>query len=203
MFKNIYLMICLILLSYKDIKSRSVPVIWLILIGAGIPVIYVYDYMINGNVPDYIRLIIAAVIMALLVVVSLFTSLIGEADGIIIGYVCFLMDVYAAVTAVLISFVLLAISYSYIFLHRKLLLSSQQMTFFIIPITLLCAVVDTTSSTIMVCRQAYLQDLAYETTPSREKTTFSAMVMNTISAMKMYVSSTNTTESAILKKTDV
>ena len=89
------------------------------------------------------------------------------------------------------------------FLHRKLLLSSQQMTFFIIPITLLCAVVDTTSSTIMVCRQAYLQDLAYETTPSREKTTFSAMVMNTISAMKMYVSSTNTTESAILKKTDV
>mgnify|MGYP000110998292 CR=1 FL=1 len=48
-----------------------------------------------------------------------------------------------------------------------------------------------------------LQDLAYETTPSREKTTFSAMVMNTISAMKMYVSSTNTTESAILKKTDV
>ena len=74
---------------------------------------------------------------------------------------------------------------------------------FIIPITLLCAVVDTTSSTIMVCRQAYLQDLAYETTPSREKTTFSAMVMNTISAMKMYVSSTNTTESAILKKTDV
>lgn len=98
MFKNIYLMMCLILLSYKDIKSRLVPVIWLILIGAGIPVIYVYDYMINGNVPDYIRLIIAAVIMALLVVVSLFTSLIGEADGIIIGYVCFLMDVYAAVT---------------------------------------------------------------------------------------------------------
>lgn len=46
MFKNIYLMICLIFLSYKDIKSRSVPVIWLILIGAGIPVIYVYDYMI-------------------------------------------------------------------------------------------------------------------------------------------------------------
>jgi Flp pilus assembly protein protease CpaA len=72
MFKNIYLMICLIFLSYKDIKSRSVPVIWLILIGAGIPVIYVYDYMINGNVPDYIRLIIAAVIMALLVVVSVF-----------------------------------------------------------------------------------------------------------------------------------
>jgi len=107
MFKNIYLMMCLILLKYKDIKSRLVPVIWLILIGAGNPVIYVYDYMINGNVPDYIRLIIAAVIMALLVVVSLFTSLIGEADGIIIGYVCFLMDVYAAVTAVLISFVLL------------------------------------------------------------------------------------------------
>ena len=87
MFKNIYLMMCLILLSYKDIKSRLVPVIWLILIGAGIPVIYVYDYMINGNVPDYIRLIIAAVIMALLVVVSLFTSLIGDADGIIISFV--------------------------------------------------------------------------------------------------------------------
>ena len=92
MFKNIYLMICLILLSYKDIKSRSVPVIWLILIGAGIPVIYVYDYMINGNVPDYIRLIIAAVNKALLDVESLNTSLKGEADGIKKGYVSFLMD---------------------------------------------------------------------------------------------------------------
>ena len=88
MFKNIYLMICLILLSYKDIKSRSVPVIWLILIGAGIPVIYVYDYMINGNVPDYIRLIIAAVIMALLVVVSLFTSLIGRSEERRVGKEC-------------------------------------------------------------------------------------------------------------------
>ena len=124
-FKNIYLMMCLILLSYKDIKSRLVPVIWLILIGAGIPVIYVYDYMINGNVPDYIRLIIAAVIMALLVVVSLFTSLIGEADGIIIGYVCFLMDVYAAVTAVLISFVLLAVTGGMLMAFKKIKLKRQ------------------------------------------------------------------------------
>ena len=122
MFKNIYLMICLILLSHKDIKSRSVPVIWLILIGAGIPVIYVYDYMINGNVPDYIRLIIAAVIMALLVVVSVFTSLIG--DGIIIGYVCFLMDVYAAVTAVLISFVLLAVTGGVLMAFKKIKLKT-------------------------------------------------------------------------------
>lgn len=124
MFKNIYLMMCLILLSYKDIKSRLVPVIWLILIGAGIPVIYVYDYMINGNVPDYIRLIIAAVIMALLVVVSLFTSLIGEADGIIIGYVCFLMDVYAAVTVVLISFVLLAVTGGMLMAFKKIKLKT-------------------------------------------------------------------------------
>ena len=124
MFKNIYLMMCLILLSYKDIKSRVVPVIRLILIGAGIQVIYVYDYMINGNVPDYIRLIIAAVIMALLVVVSLFTSLIGEADGIIIGYVCFLMDVYAAVTAVLISFVLLAVTGGMLMAFKKIKLKT-------------------------------------------------------------------------------
>lgn len=48
MFKIIYLIICLAILSYKDIRSRTVPVMWLILMGAGIPVMYVCDYKAGG-----------------------------------------------------------------------------------------------------------------------------------------------------------
>ena len=54
MFKIIYLIICLAILSYKDIRSRTVPVMWLILMGAGIPIMYVCDYKAGGEIiqPD-------------------------------------------------------------------------------------------------------------------------------------------------------
>ena len=100
MFKIIYLIICLAILSYKDIRSRTVPVMWLILMGVVIPVMYVCDYKAGGE-------IIIAIIFILL---SVFTPLIGEADGIIIGYVCLLSDVYIAVFTVFISFIMLAVS---------------------------------------------------------------------------------------------
>lgn len=110
MFKTIYLVICLFILSYKDIRSRTVPVIWLILMGAAIPVVYVCDYKADGGIIQYSHIVISIIIAMIFIFLSVFTSMLGEADGIIIGYVCLLADVYIAVFTVLISFVMLAVS---------------------------------------------------------------------------------------------
>lgn len=110
MFKTIYLVICLLILSYRDIRSRTVPVVWLILMGAAIPVIYVCDYKYCSEMIQYSHIVISIIIAMIFILLSVFTSMLGEADGIIIGYVCLLADVYIAVFTVLISFVMLAVS---------------------------------------------------------------------------------------------
>ena len=110
MFKIIYLIICLAILSYKDIRSRTVPVMWLILMGAVIPVMYVCDYKAGGEIIQYSLIVLSIIIAIIFILLSVFTPLIGEADGIIIGYVCLLSDVYIAVFTVLISFIMLAVS---------------------------------------------------------------------------------------------
>lgn len=110
MFKIIYLIICLAILSYKDIRSRTVPVTWLILMGAVIPVMYVCDYKAGGEIIQYSQIVLSIIIAIIFILLSVFTPLIGEADGIIIGYVCLLSDVYIAVFTVLISFIMLAVS---------------------------------------------------------------------------------------------
>lgn len=110
MFKIIYLIICLAILSYKDIRSRTVPVMWLILMGAVIPVMYVCDYKAGGEIIKYSQIVLSIIIAIIFILLSAFTPLIGEADGIIIGYVCLLLDVYIAVFTVLISFIMLAVS---------------------------------------------------------------------------------------------
>ncbi len=120
MFKITYLIICLIILSYRDIKYRNVPVIWLVFMGAAIPVMYAGDYFLCGLRTDGIRITISVIVAALFVFISVFTSLIGEADGIIIGYVCMLTDVYEAVMAVFISFVVLAAAGVLLMLLKKL-----------------------------------------------------------------------------------
>ena len=96
MFKIIYLIICLAILSYKDIRSRTVPVMWLILMGAAIPVMYVCDYKSGGEIIQYSQIVLSIIIAIIFILLSVFTPLIGEADGIIIGYVCLLSDVYIA-----------------------------------------------------------------------------------------------------------
>ena len=88
MFKIIYLIICLAILSYKDIRSRTVPVMWLILMGAVIPVMYVCDYKAGGEIIQYSQIVLSIIIAIIFILLSVFTTLIGEADGIIIGYVC-------------------------------------------------------------------------------------------------------------------
>ena len=110
MFKIIYLIICLAILSYKDIRSRTVPVMWLILMGAVIPVMYVCDDKAGGEIIQYSQIVLSIIIAIIFILLSVFTPLIGEADGIIIGYVCLLLDVYIAVFTVLISFIMLAVS---------------------------------------------------------------------------------------------
>ena len=87
MFKIIYLIICLAILSYKDIRSRTVPVMWLILMGAVIPVMYVCDYKAGGEIIQYSQIVLSIIIAIIFILLSVFTPLIGEADGIIIGYV--------------------------------------------------------------------------------------------------------------------
>ena len=72
MFKIIYLIICLAILSYKDIRSRTVPVTWLILMGAVIPVMYVCDYKAGGEIIQYSQIvlsIIIAIIFILLIII--------------------------------------------------------------------------------------------------------------------------------------
>ena len=110
MFKILYLVICLIIFSYKDIKSRELPIWWLMITGALIPVMYMCDYQYSGEAIDYKKIVISIIAAIMFVLLSVFTSMIGEADGIIIGYVFLLSDVYVTFFAVLISFVMLAVS---------------------------------------------------------------------------------------------
>lgn len=124
MFKLIYLIICLLILSYIDVKSRAVPVWWLIVMGAVIPVAYVCDYTVCGERIDYKQLVIAIIIAITFVLLSVLTSMIGEADGIVIGYVCILSNVYIAIAAIIISFVILAASGGVLILLKRARLKS-------------------------------------------------------------------------------
>ena len=81
---------------------------WLILMGAAIPVMYVCDYKASGEIIQYSQIVLSIIIAIIFILLSVFTPLIGEADGIIIGYVCLLSDI--AVFTVLISFIMLAVS---------------------------------------------------------------------------------------------
>ena len=110
MFKILYLVICLIIFSYKDIKSRELPIWWLMITGALIPVMYMCDYQYLGEVIDYKKIVISIIAAIMFILLSVFTSMIGEADGIIIGYVCLLSDIYVAFFSLFISFVMLAVS---------------------------------------------------------------------------------------------
>lgn len=125
MFKMIYLIICLIILSYKDIKDRVIPVIWLILMGAVIPVVYICDYAICREIINYKQIIIAVIFVIVFMVTAVFTSMIGEADGIVMGYVCLLTDVYAAMTAIFISFVMLAVTGGILMLFKRIKLKTS------------------------------------------------------------------------------
>ncbi len=120
MFKIVYLVICLVIFSYKDIRNRELPVWWLIITGALIPVMYVCDYQYSGEGIDYKKIVISIIAAVMFILLSVFTSMIGEADGIIIGYVCLLSDVYMAFFAVMVSFVMLAVSGGALVLLKKI-----------------------------------------------------------------------------------
>ena len=58
-----------------------------ILRGAVIPVMYVCDYKAGGEIIQYSQIVLSIIIAIIFILLSVFTPLIGEADGIIIGYV--------------------------------------------------------------------------------------------------------------------
>lgn len=96
-------------LAYEDIRKKAISIKLLISALSAFILAGIIDYVVCKTAFDWKDKFMALVIVALLMVVSISTNMIGMADVLIIACLCIVMDVKRAAACMFISFFLTAV----------------------------------------------------------------------------------------------
>ena len=122
---HIYTMVCLLLFSFSDLKSKSVSMLMLVLSYVGAAVLLVVLYLRGESVMSYMQLIIILTVGVVCILIAALSRMIGIADCMTFILIGILNGLIETVGTILLSMFMVSICAILLLLAKKMRLKDE------------------------------------------------------------------------------